>query len=184
LSHVTLKLTAVLPELSPIFANFPTIAVNFPHVPDDFSGVAALHILAKLALILPQVVAVGGCNVLSGGRLTKISRSRDLRGVRLSPVPSLRNEIYSYRFAIGVLLLLTQAQEPDRQIIHLTEITCRAFVEEMKREERNIIVAWLQGYYLPEHDPPVIDVDELSSDSAKLSEHCLGKSGRRFNDRC
>ena len=26
---------------------------------------------------------------------------------------------------IGILLLLTQAQEPDRKVIHLTEITCK-----------------------------------------------------------
>jgi len=74
---------------------------------------------------------------------------------------------------IGILLLLTQAQEPDRKVIHLTEITCKTFLEELKPEERRVIVAWLQGYYLPEHDPPVIDVDKLSSDNAKLREHCL-----------
>jgi len=74
---------------------------------------------------------------------------------------------------IGILLLLTQAQEPDRKVIHLTEITCKTFLEELKPEERSVIVAWLQGYYLPEHDPPVIDVDKLSSDNAKLREHCL-----------
>ena len=75
--------------------------------------------------------------------------------------------------AVGILLLPTQAQEPDRKVIHLTEITCKVFVEAMKPEEHRIIVAWLQGYYLPEHDPPVIDVDKLSSDNAKLREHCL-----------
>jgi acid stress chaperone HdeB len=74
---------------------------------------------------------------------------------------------------LGILLLLTQAQEPGRKAIHLAEITCKTFVEEMKPEEHRIIIAWLQGYYLPEHDPPVIDVDKLSSDSAKLREHCL-----------
>ena len=78
--------------------------------------------------------------------------------------------------SIGTLLLLTQAQEPqqDRKVIHLTEITCKKFVEEMKGEQ-GIIVAWLQGYYLPEHEPPVIDVDKLLSDSAKLTEHCINK---------
>ena len=74
---------------------------------------------------------------------------------------------------IGILLLLTQAQEPDRKVIHLTEITCKTFLEELKPEERRVIVAWLQGYYLPEHDPPVIDIDKLASDSAKLRDHCL-----------
>ena len=76
-------------------------------------------------------------------------------------------------FSIGILLLRAQAQEPDRNVIHLTEITCKTFIEEMKREQRSVIVAWLQGYYLPENDPPVIDVDKLSSDSAKLTEHCV-----------
>jgi hypothetical protein len=78
--------------------------------------------------------------------------------------------------SIGMLLLLTQAQRPkqDRKVIHLAEVTCKTFVEEMKREQ-GIIVAWLQGYYLPEHEPPVIDVDKLLSDSAKLTEHCLNK---------
>jgi HdeA/HdeB family len=75
--------------------------------------------------------------------------------------------------SIGVLLL-TQAEEPkqDRKVVHLTEIPCKTFIEEMKREQ-SIIVAWLQGYYLPEHSPPVIDVDKLLSDSAKLTEHCV-----------
>jgi hypothetical protein len=74
---------------------------------------------------------------------------------------------------VGILLLLAQTQEPGPKVIHLTEITCKAFIEEMKPEEHRVIVAWLQGYYFPEHDPPVIDIDNLSSDSAKLREHCL-----------
>ena len=76
--------------------------------------------------------------------------------------------------SIGTLLLLTQAQEPqrDRKIIHLGEVTCKTFVEQMKREQ-SIIVAWLQGYYLAEHDPPAIDVDKLFSDSTKFTEHCV-----------
>ena len=74
---------------------------------------------------------------------------------------------------IGILLLFAQAQEPGPKVIHLTEITCKTFIEEMKPEEHRVIIAWLQGYYLPEHDPPVINIDKLSSDSAKLREHCL-----------
>jgi hypothetical protein len=45
--------------------------------------------------------------------------------------------------------LLTQAQEPGPKAIHLSEITCKAFVEEMKREEHSIIVAWLQAIIYP-----------------------------------
>jgi len=59
--------------------------------------------------------------------------------------------------SIGTLLLFTQAQEPnqDSRIIHLGKITCRTFTE-FTRQEQDIIMAWLHGCYLPEHDPPVI----------------------------
>jgi acid stress chaperone HdeB len=59
-------------------------------------------------------------------------------------------------------------------LIHLAEVTCKSFIEEMKREQ-GIIVAWLQGFYLPEDAPPVIDVDKLLSDSATLTEHCVNR---------
>jgi hypothetical protein len=51
-------------------------------------------------------------------------------------------------------------------------MSAHGIIEEMKREQ-SIIVAWLQSYYLSEHSPPVIDVDKLLSDSAKLTEHCV-----------
>jgi acid stress chaperone HdeB len=74
------------------------------------------------------------------------------------------------------MVLLTQAQEPkqERKVIHLTEIPCKTFIEEMKNEQ-GIIVAWLQGYYLPDDEPPVIDVDKLLSDTAKLRQHCINE---------
>src|SRR5436190_10272979 len=79
---------------------------------------------------------------------------------------------------MGTLLLLTQAQEQPRnpRIIHLNKITCKIFVEEMKREQ-SIVVAWLQGYYSPEREPPVIDVDKLLYDGTKLIEYCVNNPG-------
>jgi acid stress chaperone HdeB len=76
--------------------------------------------------------------------------------------------------SIAMMLSLTQAQEPqqDSKVIHLTELTCKTFLEEMNREQ-GIIAAWLQGYYLPENAPPIIDVDKLLSDSVKLTEYCV-----------
>jgi hypothetical protein len=56
----------------------------------------------------------------------------------------------------------------------LTEVTCKTFTE-LTREEQNIITAWLQGYHLSEHEPPVIDVEKLLSDKAKLTEHFINK---------
>jgi hypothetical protein len=78
--------------------------------------------------------------------------------------------------SIGTLLLLTQAEEPkqDRKVIHLTEVTCRTFTE-LTQQEQGIITAWLQGYYLPEHEPAVIDVEKLLLDRAKLTEHCINR---------
>jgi hypothetical protein len=69
--------------------------------------------------------------------------------------------------SIGTLLLLTQAEEPkqDRKVIHLAEVTCRTFTE-LTQQEQGIIIAWLQGYYLPEHGPAVIDVEKLLLDRA------------------
>jgi HdeA/HdeB family len=73
-------------------------------------------------------------------------------------------------------MLLTQEQEPkqDRTIIHLDELTCKTFTE-LTQQEQGIIMAWLQGYYLPEHGLAVIDVEKLLSDRAKLTEHCINK---------
>jgi hypothetical protein len=78
--------------------------------------------------------------------------------------------------SIGTLLLLTQAEEPkqDRKVIYLAEVACRTFTE-LTREEQGIIIAWLQGYYLPERGPAVIDVEKLLLDRAKLTEHCINK---------
>ena len=78
--------------------------------------------------------------------------------------------------SFGSLLLLSQAQEPtqERKDIHLAEVSCKVF-SEFTQQEQAIIMAWLQGYYLPEHAPAVIDLKKLSSDKAKLIEHCIGQ---------
>ncbi len=62
----------------------------------------------------------------------------------------------------------------DRRVIHLAEVTCRTFTE-LTQQEQGIIMAWLQGYYLPEHEPAVIDVEKLLLDRAKLTEHCINE---------
>jgi hypothetical protein len=74
------------------------------------------------------------------------------------------------------VLLLTQAEQPkrERRVIPLAEMTCKAFTE-LPKQEQGIIMAWLQGYDLPEDQPAVIDLDRLLSDRAKLSEYCIDK---------
>jgi hypothetical protein len=77
---------------------------------------------------------------------------------------------------IGTLLLLSQAQEPtqDRKLIYLAEISCKMFTE-FSQQEQAIIVSWLQGYSLQQQAPAIIDLGKLSSDKAKLTEHCINR---------
>jgi acid stress chaperone HdeB len=67
----------------------------------------------------------------------------------------------------GTLLVEAAAEEA----IDLNSITCRQLLE-MKSERILIVMGWLQGYYLDEHAPPLVDFDKLSSDSRKLTERC------------
>jgi HdeA/HdeB family len=78
--------------------------------------------------------------------------------------------------SFGSLLLLSQAQEATQEgkLIHLAEISCKTFTE-FTQQEQAIIISWLQGYNLPEKAPAVINLEKLSSDKAKLTEHCTEK---------
>ena len=40
------------------------------------------------------------------------------------------------------------------------------------KDEIRIILAWLDGYYKDEQDPPVIDTETLTASLAKLNEYC------------
>ena len=55
--------------------------------------------------------------------------------------------------------------------LDLAALTCQKLFE-MKREQINIVLGWLQGYYLEENGPPVVDLDKLSADSLRLSGYC------------
>ncbi len=72
--------------------------------------------------------------------------------------------------------MLIQTQEPPTQDrkLHLAEVSCKTFTE-MTQPEQAIIISWLQGYNLPEQAPAIIDLDKLSSDKAKLTEHCINR---------
>jgi hypothetical protein len=76
-------------------------------------------------------------------------------------------------YSMGVLLLVALQQEPkqDRAVIHLDDLTCKAFTT-LNQPEQTIIMAWLKGYYLPDHGPAIIDFGKLLSDTEKLIEHC------------
>jgi acid stress chaperone HdeB len=69
-------------------------------------------------------------------------------------------------------LLLGETAAADR--IDLTRFTCKQFLE-MNRDDALIVVGWLQGYYLDEHEPPVVDFAKLSVHSVSLANRCVAR---------
>ncbi|HUD85907.1 MAG TPA: HdeA/HdeB family chaperone [Xanthobacteraceae bacterium] len=68
----------------------------------------------------------------------------------------------------GAVLCCGPAMAED---IDLTAWTCKQFMSASK-EDVGVILAWLDGYYKEEDDPPVIDTAELVANAKKLGEYC------------
>jgi acid stress chaperone HdeB len=56
-------------------------------------------------------------------------------------------------------------------VIDLSTRTCKQF-QESGDDEIKIVLAWLDGYYRDEKDPPIIDTDRFLANSKKLGEFC------------
>jgi acid stress chaperone HdeB len=56
--------------------------------------------------------------------------------------------------------------------IDLSTWTCRKF-QTASKEDTAIILAWLDGYYKQEDEPPVIDADQFAANQKKLYEYCV-----------
>jgi acid stress chaperone HdeB len=76
--------------------------------------------------------------------------------------------------AITSLLLAEAAAEDRADRIDLIGFTCKQFLQ-MNRDDALIVVGWLQGYYLDEHAPPVVDFARLSDDSVNLANRCAAR---------
>ncbi len=55
--------------------------------------------------------------------------------------------------------------------IDLSDWTCRQFLSASK-DDLAVIVAWLDGYYKDEDDPPVIDTTQFAANAKKLGDYC------------
>ena len=55
--------------------------------------------------------------------------------------------------------------------IDLSTWTCKQF-QSARKDEVTLILAWLDGYYRAEDDPPVIDTDQLGANAKKLGDYC------------
>jgi acid stress chaperone HdeB len=68
----------------------------------------------------------------------------------------------------GALLSCVPAMAED---IDLSAWTCKQFLSASK-EDVGVILAWLDGYYKEEDEPPVIDTAALVVKAKKLGQYC------------
>ncbi|HEX4408330.1 MAG TPA: HdeA/HdeB family chaperone [Xanthobacteraceae bacterium] len=55
--------------------------------------------------------------------------------------------------------------------IDLSAWTCRKF-QSAAKDDVTIILAWLNGFYKQQDDPPVIDTSQFTADAKKLNDYC------------
>jgi acid stress chaperone HdeB len=77
-------------------------------------------------------------------------------------------KLFASVFAAGALLGCTPAVAED---IDLSAWSCKQFLAASK-EDVGVILAWLDGYYKEEDQPPVIDTDALVANAKKLGQYC------------
>jgi acid stress chaperone HdeB len=68
----------------------------------------------------------------------------------------------------GALLTCAPAMAED---IDLSAWTCKQFLAASK-DDVGVILAWLDGYYKEEDEPPVIDTAALVVKAKKLGQYC------------
>jgi acid stress chaperone HdeB len=75
-------------------------------------------------------------------------------------------------FAAAVAVTMLVSANPARaNDIDLSTWTCQHFVTANK-DDIGVILAWLDGYYKDEDDPPVIDTTKFVDNAKKLGEYC------------
>jgi hypothetical protein len=55
--------------------------------------------------------------------------------------------------------------------LDFSKIKCKDFVSGPK-DQVSTILAWLEGFYTKEGDPPIMYADKTASDAKKLGEYC------------
>ena len=70
--------------------------------------------------------------------------------------------------AAGMLFCCNPAVADE---IDLSAWSCKKFMSASK-EDVGVILAWLDGFYTDEDDPPAIDTGKLVTNAKKLGEYC------------
>jgi len=74
---------------------------------------------------------------------------------------------------LGAALVCAAAASPvQADDIDLSTWTCRQF-QAASKDDLGVILAWLDGYYKDEDDPPVIDTTQFSANAKKLGDYCV-----------
>src|SRR5579862_1275796 len=55
--------------------------------------------------------------------------------------------------------------------IDLSTWTCKQF-QSASKDDVGVILAWLDGYYRDEDDPPIINTDQFVANAKKLGQYC------------
>lgn len=77
-------------------------------------------------------------------------------------------KILATAFAFGLFISCNSAFAAD---IDLSTWTCKKF-QAADKDDIGIILAWLDGYYRDEDDPPVINTDRFVANAKKLGAYC------------
>jgi acid stress chaperone HdeB len=77
-------------------------------------------------------------------------------------------KLFASLLVAGAMLCCGPARAEN---IDLSAWTCKQFMTASK-EDVGVILAWLDGYYKEEDEPPVIDTAELVANAKKLGEYC------------
>ena|SRR6266545_958173 len=75
------------------------------------------------------------------------------------------------RAAIAAVLALGVLAPASAQVVDLSALTCKQFLDSGK-ETIGYIMMWLDGYYTGEDDPAIVDFDRMNKAGEKLGEYC------------
>lgn len=70
-----------------------------------------------------------------------------------------------------VAALLVGLTPAVASVIDLSTWSCAKF-QAADKDDIGVILAWLDGYYRSEDEPPVIDTDTLAANAKKLGQYC------------
>jgi acid stress chaperone HdeB len=75
--------------------------------------------------------------------------------------------------AIGAIVigLLAGGTSASASSIDLSTWSCAKF-QSADKDDIGVILAWMDGYYRGEDDPPVIDTEKFIANAKKLGEYC------------